>query len=79
MESALVEGGPCATVNWSEIAQKVRALGTDRELARALLASHDLRLEPVTVEDTGSAACGDLLTDHPVGEVAESVEDEPRR
>lgn len=56
VESALIEGGQCATVNWSEVAQKVRAHGRDWELARALLASYDLALEPVTVADAESAA-----------------------
>lgn len=56
VEAALIEGGRCATVNWSEVAQKVRARGRDWELARALLASYDLHLEPVTVADAESAA-----------------------
>lgn len=56
VEAALIAGGRCATVNWSEIAQKVRAHGRDWELARALLASYDLRLEPVTVQDAEWAA-----------------------
>lgn len=56
VESALVQGSACATVNWSEVAQKVRARGRDWDLARALLRSYDLRLEPVTVADAESAA-----------------------
>lgn len=46
VESALVDSGSCATVDWSEVAQKVRALGTDQELARALLASNDPASSP---------------------------------
>jgi ribonuclease VapC len=56
VEAGLLAGGSCATVNWSEVAQKVRAHGRDWNLARALLASYDLALEPVTVEDAELAA-----------------------
>ncbi len=56
VEEALVAGGHCATVNWSEVAQKVRAHGRDWELARALLISYDLVLEPVTERDAEQAA-----------------------
>jgi ribonuclease VapC len=56
VEEALQAGGHCATVNWSEVAQKVRAHGRDWELARALLESYDLSLEPVTAEDAEHAA-----------------------
>ncbi|MGQ0680490.1 MAG: PIN domain-containing protein [Actinomycetota bacterium] len=56
VEGSLVEGGSCGTANWSEVAQKVRAHGRDWEMARALLLSYDLALEPVTVADAESAA-----------------------
>ncbi|MHB1740158.1 MAG: PIN domain-containing protein [Actinomycetes bacterium] len=56
VEEALSVGGACGTANWSEVAQKVRAHGRDWALARALLASYDLRLEPVTVDDAEKAA-----------------------
>ena len=56
VEKGLQEGGACSTANWSEVAQKIRAHGRDWPLARALLASYDLQLEPVTVEDAEQAA-----------------------
>jgi ribonuclease VapC len=55
-EEGLQAGGACSTANWSEVAQKVRAHGRDWSLARALLASYDLHLEPVTVADAELAA-----------------------
>lgn len=56
VEDALVEGGACGTANWSEVAQKVRAHGRDWDLAKALLLSFDLELEPVLVADAERAA-----------------------
>ena len=56
VEQGLQDGGACSTANWSEIAQKIRANGRDWPLTRALLASYDLQLEPVTVEDAEQAA-----------------------
>ena len=56
VEQSLRDGGACSTANWSEVAQKIRAHGRDWPLARALLASYDLQLEPVTVEDAEEAA-----------------------
>jgi len=56
VEQRLRDGGACSTANWSEVAQKIRAHGRDWPLARALLASYDLQLEPVTVEDAEQAA-----------------------
>lgn len=56
VEAGLSTGGMCGTANWSEVAQKVRAHGRDWSLARALLASYDLHLEPVNVEDAEQAA-----------------------
>ena len=56
VEDGLQAGGACGAANWSEIAQKIKAQGRDWSLARALLASYDLHLEPVTVEDAEQAA-----------------------
>ncbi len=49
-------GARCSAVNWSETAQKVIAAGRDWQLARALLLSYELVIEPVTVEDAELAA-----------------------
>lgn len=46
----------CGAANWSEVAQKVRSAGRDWSLARALLVSYGLHVEPVTVEDAETAA-----------------------
>lgn len=56
VEEALEAGGSCGTANWSEVAQKVRAHDRNWDLARSLLASYDLDLEPVTVTDAEWAA-----------------------
>ena len=56
VETALVGGAQCGAANWSEVAQKVIAAGRDWEIARALLASYGVRIEPVTVEDAEWAA-----------------------
>lgn len=48
-------GGAFSTANWSEVAQRIRAHGRDWSLARALLASYGLRLEPVSVDDAEHA------------------------
>jgi PIN domain nuclease of toxin-antitoxin system len=56
VETGLGAGGTCGTANWSEVAQKIRAHGRDWDLARALLASYDLHLEPVSVDDAEQAA-----------------------
>ena len=56
VEDGLRDGGACSTANWSEVAQKIRAHDRDWPLARALLASYDLQLEPVTIEDAEQAA-----------------------
>ncbi len=53
---ALEAGGSCGAANWSEVAQKVIAAGADWQLARALLTSFELRVEPVSVEDAERAA-----------------------
>jgi PIN domain nuclease of toxin-antitoxin system len=56
VETKLVEGGVCGAANWSEVAQKVRSSGRDWELARALLSSYGLGVEPVTEADAELAA-----------------------
>jgi PIN domain nuclease of toxin-antitoxin system len=56
VEEGLQAGAACGTANWSEVAQKVRAHGRDWSLARALLASYELHLEPVTADDAEQAA-----------------------
>lgn len=52
----LEAGAVCGAANWSEVAQKVRAHGRNWDLARALLASYGLRVEPVTATDAEWAA-----------------------
>lgn len=56
VESLLTEGGSCSAANWSEVAQKVQATGEDWHLARSLLLSFDLAIEPVTLADAEWAA-----------------------
>ncbi|MDQ6783107.1 MAG: type II toxin-antitoxin system VapC family toxin [Actinomycetota bacterium] len=56
VEECLQSGGACGTANWAEVAQKVRGHGGDWRLARALLTSYGLCLEPVTVDDAEHAA-----------------------
>ena len=56
VEAGLCAGGTCGTANWSEVAQKIRAHGRDWGLARALLASYGLHLEPVSIADAEQAA-----------------------
>lgn len=55
VESAL-PGGVVGAANWSEVAQKVMARGGDWDLARGLLESYGLHVEPVTVIDAERAA-----------------------
>ena len=55
-EEALEVGGACGAANWSEVAQKVRAHGRNWDLARSLLTSYGLRVEPVTAVDAEWAA-----------------------
>ena len=52
----LGSGGVCSAANWSEVAQKVRATGADWMLARSLLLSFDLVVEPVVEADAERAA-----------------------
>lgn len=56
VESELMAGSTCGAANWSEVAQKVRAAGRDWDLARALLDSYRLTVEPVTAADAEWAA-----------------------
>jgi ribonuclease VapC len=56
VEDGLGAGGVCGTANWSEVAQRVRAHGRNWDLARTLLLSYDLDIEPVTVDDAEWAA-----------------------
>lgn len=56
VEQRLEQGARCAAVNWSEVAQKVLAAGRDWDLARALLISFGITVEPVTVADAELAA-----------------------
>jgi ribonuclease VapC len=57
VEARLQEPGVrCGAANWSEVAQKVRSAGRDWDLARALLLSYGLQVEPVTIEDAERAA-----------------------
>lgn len=51
VEACLVEGAACSAANWSEVAQKVLAAGRDWPLARSLLFSYALQVEPVTQAD----------------------------
>lgn len=56
VEEALLDGAACGAANWSEVAQKVRQRGADWAIARALLLSYELVIEPVVVEDAERAA-----------------------
>lgn len=56
VETALETGGACGAANWSEVAQKVRSHRRDWALARSLLLSYDLVVEPVTADDAEQAA-----------------------
>jgi ribonuclease VapC len=56
VEAALRAGGACGAANWSEVAQKIRARGRNWDLARSLLASYSVHVEPVTAADGEWAA-----------------------
>ncbi len=47
----------CGAANWSEVAQKVRQGGGNWSVAREILLSYGLRIEPVSSAD-GEAAAG---------------------
>ena len=51
VERELDANARCSAVNWSEVAQKVRAHRGDWTLTRALLLSYGLRVEPVLSVD----------------------------
>ncbi len=48
VEEALTGGAVVGAANWSEVARKVLAGGHDWELAKGLLASYSIGVEPVT-------------------------------
>jgi PIN domain nuclease of toxin-antitoxin system len=56
VEKALLAGGACGAANWSETAQKTRQRGGDWSLARGLLESYGLSVEPVHAGDAVRAA-----------------------
>jgi ribonuclease VapC len=56
VEAALDGESCCGAANWSEVAQRIGASGRDWGLARALLQSFDLVVEPVTELDAEWAA-----------------------
>ena len=56
VESALAGDARCGAANWSEVAQQVLAAGRDWPLARALLASYGITVEPVVEDDAEWAA-----------------------
>ena len=56
VETGLLEGGACSAANWSEVAQKVLGKGRQWSMARSLLLSFPLVVEPVTVDDAEAAA-----------------------
>ena len=56
VEQVLADGASCGAANWSEVAQKVLGAGRDWGLARALLQSYGLAIEPVTADDAEWAA-----------------------
>ncbi len=56
VERELGSDAVCSAINWSEVAQKVIAHGADWELARSLLLSFGLRIEPVLAADAEYAA-----------------------
>lgn len=56
VERELIVGGACSAVNWSETAQKLHAHDRDWDLARALLLSYGLSIDPVQQSDAELAA-----------------------
>lgn len=56
VEQRLEAGARCASVNWSEVAQKILAADRDWDLARGLLISHGIAVEPVSIGDAELAA-----------------------
>jgi PIN domain nuclease of toxin-antitoxin system len=56
VERQLVSGGSCSAANWSEVVQKLIAHGRDWELARSLLLTYGMEIEPVYADDAELAA-----------------------
>ena len=56
VERALHDGVVCGAANWSEVAQKVLAVGRDWSLVRALLDSYGVAVEAVNADDAEWAA-----------------------
>lgn len=56
VERELINGGSCSAVNWSETAQKVLAHAHDWALARSVLTTYRLSIEPVLTVDAERAA-----------------------
>jgi PIN domain nuclease of toxin-antitoxin system len=56
VERELDKGGRCSAANWSEVAQKLLAHSRDWNLAKSLLLSYGIEIEPVTAADAESAA-----------------------
>ena len=56
VERALLAGGVCSAVNWSEVLQKVLSAGGDADLAAGVLVSYPLQIEPVGQQDAETAA-----------------------
>jgi PIN domain nuclease of toxin-antitoxin system len=56
VEARLDEGARCGAANWSEVAQKVRSAQRGWDLARGLLTSYELQVEPVVLVDAEWAA-----------------------
>jgi ribonuclease VapC len=56
VETELGRGGFCSAANWSEVAQKVIAMGGDWNLAMGVLLSYPLDVEPVLRQDAEEAA-----------------------
>ncbi len=56
VERGLLDAACCGAATWSEVAQKVRSVDGDWELARSLLLSYDLDVMDVTTADAERAA-----------------------
>jgi ribonuclease VapC len=56
VQKVLNDGPACGAANWSEVAQKIRAHGRNWDLAKALLATYGMKVEPVTAADAEWAA-----------------------
>jgi ribonuclease VapC len=56
VDRELTVGGTCSAANWSEVAQRLIARRQNRDLARALLVSYGLVIEPVYDVDGERAA-----------------------